>query len=341
MDLKALTELAGVSGHEQAMRRAILKELEGSGAEVTIDRSGNVVAVRQGTTPGKRKRVMMAAHMDEVGLIVRGATEEGFLRVSPSGGVDPRVLISKRVKVGDDGLPGIIGAMAIHLQSAADRARVLGYNDLYVDIGAKSKDEAEEKAPKGTYISFDTDYVLFGDGFVSAKALDDRIGCYTLLRLLKEEHACDLIGVFASEEEVGCRGARGAAFAQEPDLGIVLEGTTCTDLGGVPETLQVCNAGQGVAVSFMDNASVANRDLFRFAMQVAEEENLHAQVKRYVAGGNDAGPIQRAREAVPTLVLSVPCRSIHSPSSVAKLSDIEDQYLLAKALLRRIQTKEG
>ena len=335
MDLKQLTELNAVSGHEQAMRRALLEELKGLGVAAYIDRMGNVVAVKPGKGASP-KRVMVAAHMDEVGLIVTSATEEGFLRVAPVGGVDPRVVISKRVLVGDEKLHGIIGAMAIHLQSPEDRKRVLGYSDIYVDIGAKDKAEAEAKAPMGTYIAFDTDYVTFGDGRACAKALDDRVGCYNLLRLLRESYPCDLVAVFTSEEEVGCRGAKGAAFAQEPDIGLALEGTSANDLGMTPEPLQCCAQGQGVAVSFMDGSSIANRALFQKALDVAREQRIPCQVKHAVSGGNDAGAIQRAREGVPTLVLSVPCRYIHSPSSVVKLSDVDAQLALTKALLNSL-----
>ena len=340
MDLKQLTELNAPSGHEQALRRALLAELKNyAGVEASIDRMGNVVAVKQGSGEN-RKRVMLSAHMDEVGLIVASATEDGFLRVAPVGGVDPRVIISKRVLVGDENIHGVIGAMAIHLQTAEDRSRVLGYSDIYVDIGAKDKAEAERKAPKGTYIAFETPYVEFGDGCACAKALDDRVGVYNLLRILKEDYPCDVVAVFASEEEVGCRGAKGAAFAVEPDMGVVLEGTTCNDLGKVPEALQVCNAGEGVCVSFMDGASIGNRALFQEALAVAGKEKIPCQVKRSVTGGNEGGVIQRARQGIPTVVLSVPCRYIHSPSSVVKLCDVESQFLLARALLKNQKSDE-
>lgn len=335
MDLKQLTEMNAVSGHEQAIRRALLAELKAMGVPASIDRAGNVVAVKKGTAEQAR-RVMISAHMDEVGLIVTSVTEEGFLRVAPVGGVDPRVVISKRVLVGDEKLHGIIGAMAIHLQSPEDRKRVLNYSDIYVDIGAKDKAEAESKAPMGTYIAFDTEYVEYGDGRACAKALDDRVGCYNLLRLLKEDYPCDVVAVFSSEEEVGCRGAKGAAFAQAPDVGLALEGTSANDLGMTPKPLQCCAQGLGVAVSFMDGASIANRALFQKALAVAEAEGIAHQVKHAVSGGNDAGAIQRAREGVPTLVLSVPCRYIHSPSTVAKISDVDAQLALTKALLRSL-----
>lgn len=334
MDLKTLTEINAPSGHEQPIRRALMEELKAKGFNPYIDKMGNVIVVKEGSGPAPRKRVMVSAHMDEVGLIVTGHTDGGFLKVNQAGGIDPRVLISKRVLVGDDNIPGVIGAVAIHLQSPADRARVMGYRDINVDIGANDKAEAERKAPIGTYISFDTPYVEYGEGFACGKAFDDRVGCYTILRLLDEELPCDLVAAFTSEEEVGCRGAKGAAFAQEPDIGIILEGTTCNDLGDVPEVSQVCKAGQGVAVSFMDGSSIANRELFRKALEVGEKEGIAHQVKSSVSGGNDGGVVQRAREGIPVVVLSVPCRYIHSPSTVVNLSDVESQFELCKALLK-------
>ncbi len=334
MDLKTLTEINAPAGHEQPIRRVLIDELKAKGFNPYIDRMGNVIVVKEGTGAAPRKRVMVSAHMDEVGLIVTGHTDGGFLKVNQAGGIDPRVLISKRVVVGDDNIPGVIGAVAIHLQSAADRARVMGYRDIAVDIGAMDKKEAERKAPIGTYISFDTPYVEYGEGYACGKAFDDRVGCWTILRLLDEELPCDLIAAFVSEEEVGCRGASGAAFSQEPDIGIVLEGTTCNDLGDIPEVAQVCKTGEGVAVSFMDGSSIANRDLFKKALEVGEKEGIACQVKASVSGGNDGGVIQRAREGIPVVVLSVPCRYIHSPSTVVKLSDVEAQFELCRALLK-------
>ena len=334
MDLKTLTEINAPAGHEQPIRRALLEELKAKGHNPYIDKMGNVIVVKEGNGPAPRKRVMVSAHMDEVGLIVTGHTDGGFLKVNQAGGIDPRVLISKRVLVGEDNIPGVIGAVAIHLQSAADRARVMGYRDIAVDIGAIDKKEAERKAPIGTYISFDTPYVEYGEGFACGKAFDDRVGCWTILRLLEEDLPCDLVAAFVSEEEVGCRGASGAAFAQEPDIGIVLEGTTCNDLGDIPEVSQVCKAGQGVAVSFMDGSSIANRALFKLALDVGAKEGIACQVKGSVTGGNDGGVIQRAREGIPVVVLSVPCRYIHSPSTVVNLSDVESQFELCRALLK-------
>lgn len=332
MDLKMLTELNAVVGHEQEMRRALLDVIQKKGLTGKIDRMGNIIVHKKGKS-SNAKRVMVAAHFDEVGLLTVSATEDGFLRVIPVGAVEPRVVISKRVLVGDDKIPGVIGAMAIHLQSAADRERVLGFDSIYVDIGAKDKKEAEAKAPKGTYIAFDTPYVEFGEGCIAAKALDDRVGTYNLLRLLDDEYENDLIAAFTSKEEAGCVGAKGAAFAQDPEIGIVLEGTSANDLGMTPEVLRCCEVGKGVAVSFMDNSTIGNRGLFKKTLEIAKNENIHHQVKHYVAGMNDAGALERSRAGIPTIVLSVPCRYIHSPSSVCKPADVDDQLALTKALL--------
>ena len=335
MDLKQLTEINAVSGHEQQMRRVLLTELAHCGAQVSMDRMGNVVAEKKGTG-AQPKRIMVTAHMDEVGLIVTGHTEEGFLRIAPVGRVDARMIISKRVLVGDERLPGIIGAIAIHLQTAEDRKRVLSYSDIYVDIGAKEKGEAERKAPLGAYIAFDTPYVTFGEDRACGKALDSRTGVWNLLRLLEKNYANDLVAVFTSQKEVGCRGAKGASFAKEPDVGLVLDGTDANDLGMIDEVQQCCRQGDGVAVSFMDQASIGDRQLFKQALQAAEEGQIPCQVRQYAGGSNESGDAQRAREGIPTLVLSVPCRYMHSPSSTVKLSDVDAQLALTEKLLMQL-----
>jgi endoglucanase len=251
------------------------------------------------------------------------------------GGIDPRVLVSKRVRVGygDAALNGVIGAMAIHLQNAKDRKAVLPIDQLYVDIGAKDKDEALRSAPQGTPITFATAFTPFGDGLYLARALDDRVGVYNLLRLLSADCAGKTSFVFTCQEEVGCRGARGAAYRLMPDVGIALEGTTANDTGDVPEAERVCSVGQGVAVSFMDGASIANPELFKEMLALAKGQSIPHQVKMSVSGGNESGAMQRTGSGAKTCVLSVPCRYIHSPSTVCSAADVEAQYALAKAFI--------
>ena len=333
MDLKTLCELQGPSGREEQVRSAVMAACAKlPGVTATYDKVGNVVATKKGTDP-KAPTVMLCAHMDEVALMVVGATEEGLLQFRALGGIDSRVLVSKRVHVGKDKLNGVIGAMAIHQQTTEDRQRVLPIDRLYVDIGAKDKDEALKNAPLGTCITFATKFERFGQNMALAKALDDRVGVYNLLRVLEGSYPCTVQCVFTNQEEVGCRGATGAAHRLQPDIALILEGTTANDAGDTPETAKVCRCGQGVAVSFMDNASIARPAFFRHMLALAAEKKIPAQVKMSVSGGNESGVTQRAGAGVKTLVLSVPCRYIHSPSTVCSLKDVDAQRDLACAFL--------
>lgn len=332
MDLKTLTEAFGPSGCEQEVRALLRAEAEKKCDDVSVDRMGNLICRRPGRDQSKPS-VVLAAHMDEIGFIIVGHNEDGLLRFRPVGGVDPRVVVSKWVLIGKDRLPGVIGALAIHLQTPADRERVLNFDQLFIDIGAKDKAEAEKMAPLGSYAVFDTPYTEFGDGFVAARALDDRVGCLSLLSLLDAPYEGDLCVAFVTQEEVGLRGAKAAGFALQPDIAIVLEGTSANDLGDVPESKRVCEAGKGVAISFMDGASIGDRELYAGLLQTAREAGIPHQVKRGVTGGNDAGAFQRSGRGARTCVLSVPCRYIHSGASVAKQSDIKAQVDLARAFL--------
>ncbi|NLX83838.1 MAG: M42 family metallopeptidase [Clostridiales bacterium] len=336
MDLKALTEAFGPSGSENEVRKLLKEAASKLCDDITIDRCGNLVCRRQGSDHSKPS-VTFAAHMDEIGFIVTGHTEDGLLRFRPIGGVDPRVVVSKWVLIGPEKIKGIIGAMAIHLQTKADRERVLGYDNLYIDIGAADSKEAEKLCPLGTYAVFDTEYTEFGDGFIAARGLDDRVGCKNLLEILKtSDYEGDLCCVFVTQEEVGLRGSTGAAFHLQPDIAIILEGTAANDLGDTPLRYQVCVPGEGVAISFMDHASIADKDLFNQMKDVAVARGIPHQIKRAITGGNDAGSFQTSGKGARTCVLSVPCRYIHSGNNVAKLSDIKAQADLALAFLNSL-----
>ena len=337
MDLKQLCEIHAPSGDEGRLRRAILTEARALCGEenVRIDRMGNVLCRKKGREAG-RPHVCVSAHMDEVGFLIMGATDEGLLRFRPIGGIDPRVVVSKRVLAGPDFLPGVIGAIAIHLQSDDDLEKVLDYDSLYIDIGAKNKDEALEKCPPGSYAYFDTPYTPFGDGFVCAKALDDRVGCYNLLELMRESYPGDVTFAFVTREEVGLRGSKGAAYGVQPDIAINLEGTAANDVGDVKSPFEICCAGKGVAVSFMDNTSVNQRRLYQKLMRLAERREIPHQAKRGVTGGNDAASYQRAAGGARVCTLSVPCRYIHSGASVCCLADVEAQYALTRAFLMNV-----
>ena len=338
MLLKELTAARGVSGNENEIRALLKKLCEERGVSCTVDRMGNLIATREGGD-ASAPHILLAAHMDEVGLIVTGVRDDGLLRYRPVGGIDPRVLVSKCVLCGDAQVPGVIGAKAIHLQTPADRDRVLGHDSLYVDIGATSKAEAEKLCPPGTYIVFDSPLENFGDGLCVSRALDDRVGCLTLLRALDHGYRGKLTCAFTTQEEVGLRGATVLGHYMDNDLALVLEGTAANDLGDVPFEKQVCCVGQGVAISYIDNASIAHFGLLDAVEAIAVETGIPYQLKRAISGGNDAGPLQRGAGAKPTTVLSVPCRYIHSPSSVAAEKDIQAQSDLVNAFLDALPSR--
>ncbi len=332
MVLKELCALRGPSGNEHAVRDYIIEKATPLADSVTVDRMGNVIAFKKGTDPDG-KHVMLDAHMDEVGMIVQGINDNGLLSYLTVGGIDPRVVVSKRVRVGEDAVPGVIGAKAIHLQSVEEYHSVLSHDQLYIDIGAKNKEEAAEKVKPGDYVTFDSEWVEFGDRMVKSRALDDRVGCMVLLSLLEGEYPCDITCAFTVQEEVGLRGAHCAAGHIHPDCALILEGTTANDLGDVPEHLRVCSPGRGVAISFMDRASIGHKDMGRAVRDLATEKGIPWQFKSYTSGGNDGGAVQRETYGVPVAVLSVPCRYIHSASSVCSFRDIDAMYQLAEAFL--------
>ena len=325
--LKKVLKPVAPSGLEEPVAAVIREEVAPYVDSIETDALGNLICVKNGTEANPEK-IMLSAHMDHIGYIVTGIEKEGFLRVTNVGGISPTMSLTRHVSF-PNGVQGVV---------VSEVSKDTAMKDLFVDIGAQDKADAETMVQIGDVCVYANDCFQLGANRVASPAMDDRAACALLIRFLQTVGATKqtIIAVFSVQEEVGCRGAKGAAFQQEPDIGIVLEGTTCNDLGDVPETAHVCEAGQGVAVSFMDGASIANRALFRKALDVAKQENIPHQVKHSVSGGNDGGAIQRAREGVPVVVLSVPCRYIHSPSSVVKLSDVESQFALVKALVKAL-----
>ena len=332
MVLEQLCRLTGVSGDEGKVREFIMERARPLCDEVRVDRMGNHLCTVRGNDP-QAGEVMVLAHMDEVGLIALGVNDEGLIAYETVGGIDPRVMVSKRVRVGKKGIPGVIGAKAIHLQSPEERQKPLTHRELFVDIGCKDKESAQKLVSPGDYIGFEPSWTPYGEGYVMSKALDDRVGCHNLLRLMERRYPCTVVYAFTVQEEVGLRGAQVAAQQFSPRCALVLEGTTANDLGGVQSHQQVCRAGQGVAVSFMDRTAIAHPGLSRALGQTATRHDVPWQFKTFVSGGNDAGQVQNAKGAVPVCPLSVPCRYIHAPLSACHLGDVEAQYNLARHFL--------
>ncbi len=337
MLLKEITLLRGVSGDEGAVREALreaVAPLCDPRDSIEVDTMGNLIVTCDGGD-ASLPHIMLAAHMDEVGFLVMSATDGGLLRIQSVGGIDPRVVVSKRVLVGPDAVPGVIGAKAIHLQSAGDRDTVLQYDSLCVDVGATSQAEAEKLCPPGSFVTFDSPYVEFGEKRVKVKALDDRVGCLAIVHALEHyRYPGKLTCVFTVQEEVGLRGATIAAYRVAPDIALVLEGTTCNDLGDVPEHMQVTRQGKGVVLTIVDRSAIVHPKLLKAVQAVADARGIAWQYKQFVAGGTDAGAIHQARGGVPTAVMAVPCRYIHSAASTAHLDDIAAQQALLVACLQ-------
>ncbi len=334
MLLEKLSLAFGPSGYEQDVRRVLRQELADYVPKWQGDALGNLFAQKSGTEGPK---VMLAAHMDECGLLIDHIDGTGLLQFQKVGGLDDRVLVSKPVLIGEQRLPGVIGAKAIHLQKPEERTQVIPFRSLYIDIGASTKEEAESMVKLGDYAVFATSFCQFGEGMVKGKSFDDRAGCTVLAEVLKEDYLTPVVGAFTVQEEIGLRGAGVAAYRVEPDLAIVLEGTTCSDTPGSEEHSYCTTIGGGPAISVMDASVITNKRMVAELVRLAEDNGIPYQFKRSISGGSDAGRINQTKSGIPVAVISVPCRYIHSPVSVLKLSDLEYTVQLVKLFLRSIE----
>ncbi len=335
MILRTLSDAVGVSGDEGDVRAIVLDAVREHADEIDVDTMGNVLACKRGTGE-QQLRVMLAAHMDEVGLMVVGHDGDGFLKVRTVGGIDARLLPGTRFQVGPERIPGVIGVKPIHLLGAGEDTKVTKIEDLVVDIGAKSKDEAKKLAPQGTYATFATQFRELGPS-VTGKAFDDRAGCAVLVELLRgERFPFDLHAAFTVQEEVGLRGARVAAYAIAPDCAFVLEGTIADDLPKDKDVSPTTELGKGPAITVMDRSFIADRRLVRLLTDTAEALEIPCQFKQPGVGGTDAGAIHLARDGVPSVTVAVPCRYIHSPVALLRLDDFDNTVRLMRESLSRL-----
>ena len=333
--LKTLCYLSGPSGYEDEVRDYILERVMPHADEVMTDSLGNLIVTKKGRV-APTKKIMLCAHMDEVGIIITGIDDDGYLRFDFLGGVDRRVVIGKRVYIGKNRIPGVIGIKAYHLVDKEEEKNVPKREEMYVDIGAAAKDEAEGLVPLGDYGVFDDSVYEFGEGFIKAKALDDRVGCAAMIKLLESELPCDCTFAFTVQEEIGTRGAKVVANRICPEVAIVLEGTTAADLPDVPEGKTICKLGEGIVIPFMDRGTLYSRRLYSQVTELADMNNIKWQTKHMIAGGTDASVIQRSGIGVDTIALSAPLRNIHSPASIAKISDFEVMPELARLLIETV-----
>lgn len=335
MILKQLSEAVGVSGNEGGARAVILDAIREHVDEVRVDALGNILAFKRGTGHD-RLRVMLSAHMDEIGLMVVGHDGDGFLRVDAVGGIDPRLLPGTAVQVGPERIPGVIGLKPIHLVKGDEAEKVLPIEDLVVDVGANHKDEAKKLAPLGTTIAFATRFRELGPT-VSGKAFDDRAGCAVLVDLVRgERFRCDLHAAFTVQEEIGLRGAQVAAYAIAPDCAFALEGTVADDIPKDKDISPTSEPGKGPAITVMDRSFIADRRLVRLLTSTAEELGIPYQFKQPGVGGTDSGAIHQTRQGVPAATVAVPCRYIHSPVSIMSLDDFNHTVRLMRESLARL-----
>jgi len=327
--LKTLCALSGVSSFEDEVRKYIKDRVSPYADEVRTDAIGSLIVFKKGAKRAPNK-LMLCAHMDEVGLIVKDITDEGYLKFGCVGGIDRRVLLGKRLVLGEKKIPGIIGLKAIHMTTPEERKKVPKLEDYYIDIGARDRESAEKMVGVGDCGVFVSDAVEFGNGMLKAKAIDDRVGCAVLVKLLEEELPMDCTFVFTVQEEVGTRGAFGAAFSITPEIALVLEGTTAADNPALDEHCQVCWPGKGPVISWMDGGTIYDRGLFELLRDLAEQNGLPWQLKHYLSGGTDARAIQRTKAGVRVAGISAAVRYLHAPSSVASIADAEQMLTLAR-----------
>lgn len=332
--LKTLCSLSGPSGYEDQVRDYILQRALPHAESVITDSMGNLIITKKGAVSGPR--VLLCAHMDEVGLIITDATKDGYLRFDFLGGIDRRVLLGKKVFIGENRVPGVVGLKAYHLVSKEEENNVPKRSEMYIDIGASSREEALGLVSRGDYAVFADNIEFFGEGFIKAKALDDRIGCAVLLKLLEKNLPCDCVFAFTCQEEIGTRGAKLVSSRIQPDFALLVEGTTAVDMPGVSADKVICRLGEGLAIPFMDKGTLYTPTLYKALTELADKNNIKWQTKTMIAGGTDAAAIQRTGAGAAVAGIAAPLRGIHSPASVAKLSDLEDMPRLAELFLEFI-----
>jgi endoglucanase len=335
MLLEELSNARGVSGDEKEVREILIGAVKDRTDEYRVDSIGNLITFKKGKGARQKSapKVMIAAHMDEVGLLIVHHDSNGQLCFRKVGNVDDRVLLSKIVLIGKNKIPGVIGVKPIHLLKEKEREQVLDFESMSIDIGAKSKEEAEDAVKIGDYATFATEFGAMGDGLVKGKALDDRTGCAALVEILKRDYPFDLYGVFTVQEEIGTRGARVAAYAIEPDVALVLESTVCDDSPKKKDISPTTRLGEGPAITVADHSFIADRRLVDLLIDTAKENRIPYQISQPMIGGTDAGRIHIAKEGVPSVAVAVPTRYIHSPVSLLSLRDLENTIaLMTKAL---------
>lgn len=306
--------------------------------EIYVDRLENIIATKKGKAGAPK--VMLAAHMDEVGLMVKTITKDGYLQFSKMGGIDDRVLLAQRVIVFSkkQPIPGVIGSKPPHIQKEEERKKVVSFDELFIDVGAGGKDDAAAMGISvGDPIAFDVTYTKLGNGNVMGKAFDNRAGCAAMVETMKllQDGDCTVYAVGTVQEEVGLRGAGTAAYALDPDFALALDVTVAGDVPGVRENETSVKLGKGPALTISDAGLIMHPKIMRWILDTAEEAKLPLQLETGLLGTTDAARISLTRQGIPSGTLSVPTRYIHSPAGILNLTDLENTTKLAALAIQK------
>jgi tetrahedral aminopeptidase len=347
--LKRLSETPGVPSREEQIRHVVIEALSPLVDEIAVDPMGNVVGRKRGArsesggAPGSVRRVMIAAHMDEIGFLVRHVGEKGFLRLQAVGGFDPKTLVAQRVLVHTAGgaLRGVMmpsGGKPPHLMSADEHPKPPKVEDFFVDVGLPGE-QVQAQVEIGDFVTLDRPAERVGESIVG-KCMDDRAGVFVMIEALRalRSHEVEIVAVATVQEEVGLRGAATAAFGVEPDVGIALDGTLSMDIPGVEEHDRITHLGKGVGIKVMDSSSISDPRLVRHFRDIARRDNIPFQMEVLPRGGTDAGAMQRARGGMPAITLSVPMRYVHTPNEMVSEVDIEAAVNLLARYLEEAHT---
>jgi endoglucanase len=336
--LRALCNAPGVSGWEDEVRDLARAELAPHADEVRVDRLGNLIAVRRAARPvgdGPPLKVMVAAHMDEIGFMVKAIDQRGFIRVQPVGGFDPRTLVSQRLMIhGRQRVGAVFAPIPNWIESDEERRRVTPLEQLVVDTGL-SGDEVRAQVEIGDYVTLAAEFATLNDRVVMARNFDDRLGVYVLVEMLRNlgDLAVDLYAVGTTQEEVGVRGAAVAAYDINPDVGVALDGSVSSDVPYARDDLQYTRLGAGVGIYRFDRLTISDRPLYNLLVDTARRDDIPYQVTMW--GGTDASAMQRSRSGALACTVGVPVRYMHSTVQLAHWDDIEGNVALMRSFLAR------
>jgi endoglucanase len=336
-NLEKLSNACGVTGREAHVRDLMVELLKPLADEIQIDKLENVIAVKKGNP--KKPKIMLAAHMDEIGLMVKTITKEGFIQFSKMGGIDDRILPAQKVTVytAKKTYPGIIGSKPPHIQKEEERKKIISFDDLFIDIGAASREDAQNMGVAvGDSVSFVTAYQTIGRDAAIGKAFDNRAGCVTMIEAMKliEKTECTVCAVGTVQEEVGLRGAATAAFGVDPDLAIVLDVTIAGDVPGVREFDTTVKMGKGPALTISDSGLITHPKILRWFIDTAQQQKIPFQIESGLLGSTDAARISITRQGIPSGTISIPTRYIHSPCGMLSLEDIKNAAKLTAAAIK-------